>query len=45
MVVTNLPGFTINDIMKTDRETFQKVLLESNPEKKAVPLADFVKSL
>ncbi|EPC26415.1 hypothetical protein [Lacticaseibacillus paracasei] len=45
-VVTNVPGFTINDIMKTDWETLQEVLLQSEPEKeKAVSLTDFIKSM
>jgi hypothetical protein len=45
-IVSNVPGFTINDIMQTDWETLQAVLLsDESSEKGSVSLADFIKSM
>lgn len=50
-VVTNWPGYSINDLLQTDRDTLMQVLdagvdrQKETQQNKPVDLVDFVKSL
>lgn len=47
-MIDNFQGWTINDVLKTDRETLMKIMLMSTNQKqekqKITPLHEFIKN-
>jgi len=45
--ISAFPGWTINDVLDTDIEYLHKILFkkQEKPKEKAVPLADFIRTI